>query len=138
MVAMIIKEQVIPLLLNGCPSFAEKWREHQAYYGEEKLLYIDLGVFADHLVDLYELNQTQEFQAIFDSIERLHIEGDDSVKEAATIGLLEGIQNTAGNRGVDPEVFVPFLKPESAKWWKKLNDFWNGKLTALNRSLDDA
>jgi hypothetical protein len=58
---------------------------------------------------------TQEFPAIFDSIERLHIEGDDQVREAATIGLLEGIQTTAGHRRVDPEVFVPYLKPESAK-----------------------
>jgi len=68
---------------------------------------------------------------MFDSIERLHIEGDDQVRDGAILGLLEGILNTAGNRGVDPEVFAPYLKPESAKWWKKLNDFWNGAVKSL-------
>src|SRR5215471_13497030 len=86
---------------------------------------------ADHIVDLCKQNQTQEFPAVFDSIERLHIEGDDYVREAAIIGLLEGIQNTAGHRGLDPEVFAPYLKPESTKWWKKLNAFWNGDIRAL-------
>ncbi|HEU0175738.1 MAG TPA: hypothetical protein VFV58_15860 [Blastocatellia bacterium] len=129
---MITKEQVMPLLLNDCPSFSENWREHLALYGDEQLITMDLGAFADHIIDLYEQNQTQEFPAVFDSIERLHIEGDDDVRVAAIIGLLEGIQNTSGHRGVDPEVFAPYLKPESAKWWKKLNDFWNGDIRALN------
>ncbi len=121
----------MPLLLNDCPSFSERWREHLALYGDEQVFYMDLGAFVDHIIDLYEQNQTQEFPAIFDSIERLHVEGDDQVRDGAILGLLEGIQNTAGNRGIDPEVFAPYLKPESAKWWKKLNDFWNGDVTAL-------
>ena len=101
------------------------------YYGEEELLYIDLGEFADHLIDLYNQAQTQEFPAVFSTVEELHTEGDEYVKEAATIGLLEGIQNIAGNRGLDAEVFVQYLKPESAKWWKNLNDFWDGKTGSL-------
>lgn len=121
----------MPLLLNACPSFSEKWRRHLGSCGDEQIFYVDLGVFADHIIDLYEQRKTQEFPAVFDSIERLHLEGDDYVGEAATIGLLEGIQNTAGARGIDPEVFAPYLKPESAKWWKKLNDFWNGNIRAL-------
>ena len=117
----------MPLLLEACPSFAERWKEHRAFYGDEQLLYIDVGEFAGHLIDLYKQNQKQEFSAIFSTIEKLHIEGDDYVKEVATIGFLEGVQNIAGNSGLDPEVFVEYLKPESIKWWKKLNDFWNGK-----------
>jgi hypothetical protein len=131
---MITKDQVMPLLLNDCPSFSERWREHLALYGDERVFYMDLGEFVDHIIDLYERNQTQEFPAIFDSIERLHVEGDDQVRDGAILGILEGIQNIAGNRRIDPEVFAPYLKPESAKWWKKLNDFWNGDVTALRIS----
>ncbi|MEO6725819.1 MAG: hypothetical protein ABIU20_09700 [Blastocatellia bacterium] len=116
----------MPLLLSACPSFAERWKEHRAYYGEEELLYIDLGEFAGHLIDLYKQDQKQEFPAVFCTVENLHIEGDEYVREAATIGLLEGMQNIAGNRGVGPDVFEQYLKPESKKWWGKLNDFWNG------------
>jgi len=118
----------MPLLLEACPSFAERRKEHRVFCGEAELLYIDLGEFADHLIDLYKQNQKQEFPAIFCAVEELHKEGDDYVREAATIGLLEGVQNIAGNRGLDPEVFVEYLEPESKKWWKKLNDFWNDKM----------
>jgi len=61
----------------------------------------------------------------------MHLEGDDYVREAATIGALEGIQNIAGNSGVDPERFLPFLRKTSKKQWKKLNQFWGGKMRTI-------
>jgi hypothetical protein len=134
----ITKEQVMPLLLEACPSFTERWEEHRAFYDDEDLLYIDLGEFAHHLVKLHKTNQTGEFPAVFDVIERLHLDGDDYVREAATIGMLEGIQNVAGNLDVDPEVFAPYLKPESAKWWRQLNDFWDGKILNVGATENEA
>ena len=128
----------MPLLLEACPSFTEKWREHRAYWGEEQLLYLDLSEFARHLVELQRSNQTNEFLVVFNVVERLHLEGDDFVKEAATIGLLEGIQNIAGNNGVNPEVFVPYLKSNSVKWWRQLNDFWDGKITYVGATINEA
>jgi hypothetical protein len=125
-VLLITKEQVMPLFLNACPSFSKRWEEHRAFYEDEHLLYIDLGEFAHHLIELEKSNQTEEFPAVFDLIEKIHLEGDDFVKEAATIGMLEGIQNVAGNSGVEPERFAKYLKPESAKWWRRLNSFWEG------------
>jgi hypothetical protein len=124
----ITKEQVMPLLLKACPSFTKRWEEHRAFYDDESLLYVDLGEFAHHLVELHKTDQTSEFAAVFDVIERLHLEGDDYVKEAATIGMLEGIQNVAGNLDVDPEVFAPYLESESTKQWQQLNDFWDRKM----------
>ena len=135
---MITKEQVMPLLVAACPSFSKKWDEHRAYYEGLELLYVDLGEFAGHLVELQKANRTEEFRAIFDIIERLHLEGDHYVKEAATIGLLEGIQNIAGNTGVEPEQFVQYLKPESAKWWRQLNDFWDAKIPYVGATIDEA
>jgi hypothetical protein len=83
-----------------------------------------LGEFANHLFELYKHNQTHEFIAVFATIERLHKEGDEFVKEAATIGLLEGIQNIAGYQA---NKFELYLGPESERWRKKLDDFWEGK-----------
>ncbi|MGH9941193.1 MAG: DUF7674 family protein [Pyrinomonadaceae bacterium] len=111
---------------------------HRAFYEDEDLLYVDLGEFAHHLVELHKANRTDEFPAMFEIIERLHLEGDAYVKEAATIGMLEGIQNVAGNSGVDPEEFFRFLKPESAKWWGQLNDFWEGKIPFVGSSPNEA
>ena len=66
--AVILKEQVIPLLLNACPSFSERWKEHHALYDDEELLYVDLGEFAHHLIELLKNNQRNEFPAVFDVI----------------------------------------------------------------------
>jgi len=41
---------------------------------------------------------------VFKVVERLHLEGDHFVKEAATIGLLEDIQNIAGNLALEPVI----------------------------------
>jgi hypothetical protein len=135
---MITKNQVMPLLLEACPSFTEKWKEHRAFYQDEDLLYVDLGEFADHLVELHKSNRTGEFPALFEIIEKLHLEGDAYVKEAATIGMLEGLQNVAGNSGVDPEEFSRYLKPESVKGWRRLNDFWEGKIPNVGSSRNEA
>ena len=136
--AMITKDQVMPLLLEACPSFSEKLKEHRAFYEDEDLLYVELGEFAHHLVELHKSNQAGEFPAVFEIVERLHLEGDAYVKEAATIGLLEGIQNVAGNSGVDPEEFFPSLKPESAKRRRQLNDFWDGKTPYVGSPPNEA
>jgi hypothetical protein len=124
---VIERNGVMPLLLAACPSFETPW---QAYVSgpvyESDLLYIHLAEFARHLVDLKRREQTAEFPDVFAAVERLHLEGDPYVAEAATIGLLEGIQNIAGNTGVAPESFVRYLEPESSRWWRRLNDFWAG------------
>jgi hypothetical protein len=56
-------------------------------------VYVCLGSFAKHLLGLKEQGRTAEFAAVMEVIERLHVEGDTSTKEAATVGLLEGVQN---------------------------------------------
>ncbi len=134
---MIEKDQIMSLLLEACPSYRARWAEYIAQPGYERgLVYLDLGDFAHHLVGLFQQGNTVEFSAAFDVIEQLHVEGDSYVREAAIIGALECIQNVAGNSGVDPEQFVPFLGPESAKWWKKLNEFWAGDSNMVTHTLE--
>jgi hypothetical protein len=132
--AVISRDQMIPLLLEACPSFLHVLEEHRQYYGEE-IPYVVLGDFARHLLQLHQQHQTEDFPAIAQVIERLHVEGDQYVREAATVGLLEGIQNVWGNEGAAPELFVRYLLPESAKWWQSLNDFWSGKSKFIGEGL---
>ena len=125
---MIEKDQVMGLLLGASPSFVEDWKRYisDPTYDEE-LLYVHLGEFARHLVALMKNGKTGEFQAIFHVVERLHLEGDPYVREAATIGLLEAIQNVAGDSDLAPEAFYPYLGPESKHWWERLNESWSGE-----------
>ncbi|MBF5044522.1 hypothetical protein FGE12_19140 [Aggregicoccus sp. 17bor-14] len=121
----IAPDEVLELLAAACPSFLARWEELRAddSYGPERL-YPALGSFARHLVTLLESGATGEFAAVFDVVERLHTEGDSYVQEAATVGLLEGMQNIAG---ASSSRFLPFLRPQTAMWWHELNRFWAGE-----------
>lgn len=123
---MIKKDEMLPMLVEACPSFADKWQKHKnEYEGEENYLpYVALGEFARHLIKLEKQNQTNEFENVFELVERLHLEGEHFVKEALTIGLFESLQNNSEN---DTEKFIKYLKPESLKWWNELNKFWSGE-----------
>lgn len=132
---MIDKHEMFEPMVSACPSFKPIWQEFMEdagrHLGEEPLYYVLLGDLGRHLLDLLSAQLTDEFPAAFDVVERWHLEGAPYVKEAATIGLLEGIQNNALHRNIDPRVFEPWLKPETKKWWDKLNRFWDGEVGAL-------
>jgi hypothetical protein len=124
---LITEEQVMPLLVEACPTYRPEPEN-------KDLLYVTLSDFARHLLELQKQNRTEHFPAIARVIKRLHIEGDDFVRRAATIGLLEGIQNVWSHE-IDPELFRPYLLPISAKWWQSLNDFWSGKSKFVGEAL---
>jgi hypothetical protein len=132
---MITKDEMFEPMLAACPSFQSAWREFFEESGrhpnQEPLYYIALGELARHLVERFRSGATEEFPAVFQVVERWHCSGDDYVREAAAVGLLEGIQNNAGRVNVDPTVFEKWLLPESKKWWGKLNRFWDEDASAL-------
>lgn len=132
---MITKDQMFEPLLVACPSFGPTWRDFEKesarHPDQEPLYYVALGDLARHLIERFQLGTTEEFSAVFDVVERWHCLGDHYVREAATIGLLEGIQNIAGHKGIDSVVFERWLLPETKKWWSKLNRFWDGDVHAL-------
>ncbi|GEP46395.1 DUF7674 family protein [Brevifollis gellanilyticus] len=116
---MISKDQVMPLLMDACPSY----RPLVEY---QDLLHPAAGHFVDHLWQLHQQNRTTDFPEVARTLERLLIEGDEDVRDVTIIGLLEGIQNVWGNNGTDPEIFARHLLPVSAMQWKSLNAFWDG------------
>ena len=78
----------------------------------------------------------REFEAVFDVVERPHLEGDDYVRELAPISLIGGIQNVAewrelGGKNVSLQAFVSSLRPETARWWQGLDDFRRGRSPAV-------
>jgi len=105
----------MPLLRAVCPSFEGRWKAYVSdpIYDEESL-YVHLGEFASHLIDLMVQGRVSEFEAVFDAVERLHVEGDHHVRRAATVALLEGIQNVSGGK-TDPAGFVRYLRPQTAR-----------------------
>ena len=135
---MIAPPDVMPLLLDACPSFASRWAaaETDNLYEDEataprRLHYMDAGDFVQHVVQLRLDGDTSTFPAIFDVIERLLVEGDAYVRNLGTIGYVEGFQMLVVTAaGLDAERdFRPWLRPESERAWAQLNEFWTGRAT---------
>lgn len=117
------------------PMLSAARSSYHATSSDTDLLYVALSDFARHLLQLQREGCTNEFPAIAQAIEHLHIEGDPYVREAATIGLLEGIQNVWANEGVNPKLFSSYLLPVSLKRWGSLCDFWAGKTKSIGENL---
>ena len=114
------------MLVDACPTFADARDAHVAEYGND-VLYVAAGEFAHHLLALQLGDATSCFAEVGATIERMHTDGTPEVKELATIGILEGIQNVWGHSSVSPDEFLQYLGPESHSWWQGLNTFWSGK-----------
>jgi hypothetical protein len=124
---MINKDEMMSPILEGCPSFRAEWDTFVDEWKDEKdglPIYLSLSSLARHLISMLEVGQTEAFPEIFEIVERWHIEGDEYVREAATVGLLEDLQNTNLHKKTSPEQFRCYLGTESLKWWDKLYGFW--------------
>ena len=80
---------------------------------------------ARRLIEQLAHGETARFNAVFDVVERWHLDGDQYVREAATIGLLEDLQNLSLPTRTRPSDFEPWLRPVTKKAWDKVEHFWS-------------
>jgi hypothetical protein len=139
--AVLRPDDIIPLLLEACPSFQPGWDEHlRSWKGEKRGHYIDTSPLAQHVVDRVEAGDMACARAALAVVERLLEHGDDETQTIAVVGILESLQNVAGNRGHDPEIFLPSLGPRTATEWENLNESWRNlaeKLAAERGAGDE-
>jgi hypothetical protein len=123
---MISRHEMMSVLLESCPSFKPTWDEFQAEWKDsvEQPLYVALGCFARHLISLLETNEARSLPDVFRSIERLQVEGDEYVVNAAVIGILENLQNPALHERTQPGQIRPLLGPKSLIAWDDVFAFW--------------
>ena len=98
------------------------------------LQYLVAGDFARFLLDAFRENDLALVQRGLVFIENLYFSDDAKVKELATVGYLEDIQNIWGNKDVDTELIFSMLGKESKKWWVELNRFWDGQIKYLGET----
>ena len=115
---MISADQIMPLRLDASPSFSKQWSEEleqdPIHLNDDgtRLWYLDASYFAVHLIGLFKTQNLGEIEGAFAVIERLHLEGDPYVRELATIGYLESLQNHAGHDDqIDAADFEPLSYP---------------------------
>jgi hypothetical protein len=127
---MIDGARMMELLLNACPSFEPDWQEFLDDWADnpEPLPYfVALSAFARHLSLVMARGNDQVLRQVFATVERLIGQGDEYVQNAATIGLIEDLQNSNLHRGTTPEQFIPYLLPQSRRWWRKIDILWTGQ-----------
>jgi hypothetical protein len=124
---MIDQKEMMRTIVAACPDFATRYDEFIAEWRDELEIpyYLALADFARQLITLLERGLRQQLDMAFSAIERLHTDGDKYVRKAATIGILESLQNTNLHSRTEPEQFVEFLRPVSLRYWRKVEDFWN-------------
>ena len=124
---MIEKQDMMQPLLHACPSFQVDWNAFLDEWSEdeEKPIYLALGQLARHLISMLVADDALGLERAFGVVERWHLEGDAFVREAATIGLLENLQNADLHDSTSPTDFERFLLPESTRWWRKVERFWS-------------
>ena len=83
--------------------------------------------YAHHLLALYRAGELHELHAFGGFIELLLVEGNQFVRQLATIGFLEGAQNVLSNSDCDPDILLPFLGPAGQESWSALNKFWKSE-----------
>jgi len=123
---MIDRTQMMEPMLGACPSFRGTWDTFLREWKDKEDVpyYLALADLARHLVGMLERGDTSSFEAIFDVIERWHTDGDAYVREAATVGLLEDLQNRNFYSSGSPDHFRKYLRAQSLTWWEKVQRFW--------------
>jgi len=124
-------DDVLPCLADACPSITAHLRAENELDAE--LLYITAAAVARMMLARLEQNDP-EVEGGFVFIERLHTEGDEYVRELATIGFLESLWTPD-----DPAVMAAVerrLGAESRRWRKGLLAFWSGD-APLVLAVDD-
>ena len=123
---MMNRSQMIPPLVEACPSFDPSWQAFRAEWADESALpcYIAIGDCASHLSTVLANGNDVVLRHVFEVVERLIVAGDPYVKEAAIVGVIEDLQNTNLHSGAKPEQYLPYLLPQSRRWWAKVEAFW--------------
>lgn len=131
---MITRSDMFVSLLIADPTFEPVWRKFCQEWQDEPQppLYLALGDLAAHLITKLEMGNTESFDAIFDVVERWHVEGDNYVQEAATVGLLEDLQNLNLYNSTKPSNFEPWLGTRTSQRWAEVTSFWSAKSTVPN------
>jgi hypothetical protein len=136
---MIERRDVEPLLLKACPSVQanpDRLEWHKDWDdADEPPLYLLTADFVRHLTALNAAGDRRDFPAVFQVVEDLHRNGDPYVRELATVGILEDLQNTNLHpEGSKPDDFIGYLLPVSKWWWEEVELFWEGKVVPIGSS----
>jgi hypothetical protein len=124
---VVEKSQAVERLVAVCSGFNDAWQAHRDWWkGEPAGDYNDLGALAQWVVDRMAAGEHDCFATLFSELEALLSNASPKLRDLLVVGFLEDIQNVSTNRGIDPDVVLPFLGRESRRGWFDLIRLWHG------------
>jgi hypothetical protein len=108
-------------LVKACPSAREVFSVENQVMPPARLA----TDFANHLLELYRVGHTEEFTSLAIQIEQFYRLTHQTVREWATLGLLESILTVWERTEIDPAQFRRYLLPQSQRDWDRLASFWS-------------
>ncbi len=121
---MITAQECMQLVLSEVPGFRDAWQRHLDYWeGEPAGLCNDMTAFSRYVSDLIAQGNTHDLPAIFNLIEKLMVEGDEQVKDAAATCFIENLLNRASSGAIDARTFAPLLGKESLAYARAWDEF---------------
>jgi len=119
---MSASREAFETIIATVPDFQPKYQSFLAdWQGEATPWYLAMGELAHYVVDAYEQDHTTQYSNLFPAVERVLQNGGEEVQNLIWVGLLEDIQNIASHRSFGPDVFIPWLGPQSLIAWNEGN-----------------
>lgn len=134
----LTRDGMIEALVEAYPALRPSWVDFQSEWNSEAEppLYLFLADAVRHLISNLERGETSRFDALFGVLERWLIDGDQYVREAATIGFIEGLQNENLHHRTKPSDLIPWLGPAAKQSWDDVERFWStGQLIPDHRTM---
>ena len=123
---MLEEHHLISHLLCEFPQFRRRWEEDSSRSGLDARPYLDMSRFVRFLTDeLYEKENYKQIHVAFERMEQFLRDGTAGVRELVVFGFLETLRNVASWKPYGGDAFVQFLRPESSRFWAKLDAVGN-------------
>ncbi len=96
--------EVLPTFQPKWDAFVEEWRDDEDNEVGNPY-YLALTDLARFLIEMVEARDKPGLRRVFEIVEDWHTDGDAYVRQAATVGLLEDLQNGSLHTSTRPETF---------------------------------
>jgi hypothetical protein len=115
---MTIKpEEVADLIFEACPTFREAWPGLNTGNAPDRKYSIPFMIgFAGHVARLWKDGRFEEFPAVFELVERLHVEGNKKVVDHVVFYFTELLYIELQKHGINPRFAERRLGPVSCHW----------------------
>ena len=122
-------------LLKNFPDFQDAFDAHvkdwDDYDASKRSFFLDLDSFRSFISKKLEKDESYDYKKVFDFIEKLVVNGDESVSTAATTGFLEDLVNLSSNGRFPSRSFTKYLGPESKAYCIAWDEFTGVKTDGL-------